>query len=194
MSRVLRALEAQRRICSVLPHDLPVLPEDHYHQLATLLVDGCEDALLLGGSRDVWHRLRFHTDTRGTGIEFVINLGAWDMPRNQKRSKDFPHFERIDGAWFDFALTGFSDKKRSIELISYSFEIRLDACEWGTRPAEERVPCFIRFDLNPPASDNAAVGERCHVHVGSDDFSMPSPLLSPLEILDLFIHGLRPRE
>jgi hypothetical protein len=126
--------------------------------------------------------------------KFVINLGGKDMKRNQKRTKEFPHFERPDGAWFDFALTAGTDLKQPIEIISYSFELRLDQVKWNARPADERVPAYVRFDLNPDDHDNAKHGHRCHVHIGSDDFSMPSAWLSPLEILDLFIHGFMPRE
>ena len=32
---------------------------------------------------------------------------------------------------------------------------------------------------------------RCHLHPGSDDISIPAPLMSPREILWLFTHGLR---
>lgn len=161
--------------------------------MGNLLTDACDEGLLLGGSTEVWQKLKIHTESRAEGIHFVLNLGHKDMRRNQGHRRDFPHFERLDGGWFDFALTAFSDKKSPLELIAYSFEIRLDACQWGERPSEERAPCFVRYDLNPHDHANATVGARCHVHIGSEDFSMPSPWMSPLEILDLFIHGLKPR-
>jgi hypothetical protein len=63
---------------------------------------------------------------------------------------------------------------------------------WPDQPEDEVSPSFVRFDLNKPGHDNAVVGERCHMHVGSDRYSAPAPLMTPLDILDLFIHGLRP--
>jgi hypothetical protein len=77
-----------------------------------------------------------------------------------------------------------------IRLDSYSFEIRLPL--WPEQPADEQRPHFLRFDLNPPDHDNAGTGDRCHMHIGSDLFSIPSAWMSPIEILDAFVYGLRP--
>ena len=101
-----------------------------------------------------------------------------------------PFFERFDGAWFDFALTAIADKTNPIRLDSYTFEIRLPL--WSGQPPDEQRPHFLRFDLNSPEHDNTVIGKRCHMHIGSDFFSIPSPWMSPLEILDEFVYGLRP--
>ncbi|HRI65815.1 MAG TPA: hypothetical protein PK156_16325, partial [Polyangium sp.] len=162
--------------------------ELHY-EIQNLLAAGCDDDLLLGGSSRVWQVVKLHSSDRS---EFVINLGAKNLKRNQKRTKSFPHFERPDGAWFDFALIARADLNQPIEIISYSFELRLDDVKWQSRPAHERVPAYVRFDLNPHDHPNATLGHRCHVHIGSEAFSMPSAWLSPLEILDLFIRGFVP--
>lgn len=184
-----RALELQRRTCSVPPRNLPLLPVELQYELQNVLVAACDDDLLVGGSSRVWQLVKLHSSDLS---EFVINLGAKESRRNQKRTKSLPHFERPDGAWFDFAVTARADKEQPIEVISYSFELRLDDVTWSSRPASERVPAFVRFDLNPGDHPNATIGHRCHVHIGSDAFSMPSPWLGPLEILDLFIHGFVP--
>lgn len=183
-----RALELQERICSVPPRNLPTSPQALFTQLRQLLVDACDDGLLLGGTRQVWDTIRLHTSRN----EFVINFGKQDVTRNQGRTKSHPHFERKDGAWFDFALTARASHKQPIEIISYSFELRLDTVQWPSRPSEERVPAYVRFDLNPGDHANANHGHRCHIHIGSEAFSIPSPLMSPLEILDLFIGGFMP--
>jgi hypothetical protein len=124
------------------------------------------------------------------GTEMVINLGDKNQKRNQKRTKTLPHFERFDGAWFDFAVTAFVDFENAIVLQAYSFEIRLPI--WTNQPADEIRPSFVRFDLNKPGHNNEGDGERCHIHIGSDLYSAPAPLMKPLEVLDVFIHGLRP--
>lgn len=183
-----RALEVQNRICSVPPRNLPASPKALFTQVCQLLVDACDDDLLVGGSHQVWQTVKLHNSRS----EFVINLGKKDVTRNQGRTKSSPHFERHDGAWFDFALTARTDHKQPIEIVSYSFELRLDTVQWSSRPSVDRVPAYVRFDLNPDDHANATHGHRCHVHIGSEAFSMPSPWLSPLEILDLFIGGFMP--
>jgi hypothetical protein len=50
---------------------------------------------------------------------------------------------------------------------------------------------FLRFDYNLPAHRNEEREIRCHLHPGSDDILVPAPLMSPLEMLALFIDGLR---
>jgi len=60
---------------------------------------------------------------------------------------------------------------------------------------EERgPPSFIRFDLNPPGHPNEEHGVRSHLHPGTDDYSVPSAVFDPIEILDLFLFGMVPRD
>ncbi len=102
--------------------------------------------------------------------------------KNQQRSKDRKHFLRDDGAWFDFTITVARSPGRPLELLSYDFELRFP----GPQP-----PAWIRLDLNLPGHDNDADGLRSHLHPGNDDIQAPAPVLSPLELLDLFLHGFR---
>jgi hypothetical protein len=100
--------------------------------------------------------------------------------RNFKRIKEIPHFERVDGCWFDFSIL-VDEALRPAEIIGFDFEIRF--------PEDSQVS-FIRFDLNLPNHDNEERGMRFHIHPGSDDFMIHSPPMSPLEILHLFLYGL----
>lgn len=70
-----------------------------------------------------------------------------------------------------------------MELIAYDFEIRF---EQGNGQ-----PRFVRFDLNFLGHANQERGIRSHIHPGTDDFSAPSPLMSPLEVLHILLHELR---
>jgi hypothetical protein len=97
--------------------------------------------------------------------------------KNQGRSRNVDHFERNDGAWFDFSIVG-RDTDAGIELLAYDFELRL--------PPGEGVP-FLRFDLNPPKHRNDDRELRSHVHCGSDDWLIPAPLMTPAEVLTLFL-------
>jgi hypothetical protein len=112
----------------------------------------------------------------------VVILGGLEKvgTKNFKRSKDIPHFTRVDGCWFDFAIT-IDESRKPAEIIGFDFEIRFP----------ESVPIqFVRFDLNLPGHDNQADGLRFHLHPSSDDFMIHSPPMSPVEILHLFLYGL----
>lgn len=186
MDRAERAQALQRRILSS-PPAMPILPTDLHADVCSHLAAASEDGWLLGGSAAVWQRVKLSTNKDAT---FVINFGGKNQKRNTRRVKHMPHLERFDGAWFDFALTGIADMENPIRLDSYTFEIRLPL--WQDQPRDEQRPHFLRFDLNPPGHDNAATGDRCHMHIGSDLFSIPSPWMSPLEILDEIVYGVRP--
>lgn len=107
-------------------------------------------------------------------------LSSSAVRKNFHRDPSLPHFRRDDGAWFDFSIT-VAQRRGGLELIGYNFEIRFD--DGPTR--------FIRFDLNEPDHHNEARHLRAHIHPGSDDLQLPSPLMSPLEVLEIVLHGLR---
>lgn len=100
--------------------------------------------------------------------------------RNFKRIKDIPHFERMDGCWFDFSILT-DETLTPVQIIGFDFEIRF--------PEDNQIK-FLRFDLNLPNHDNEERGMRFHMHPGSDDIIIHSPPISPLEILHLFLYGL----
>lgn len=87
----------------------------------------------------------------------------------------------IHPAWFHFTLTVAPRHGQQLDLVAYDFELVFP---------DGSHPLFIRFDLNPPEHHNEDEGLRSHVHPGTDDFSAPSPLMSPLEILDVLLHDL----
>ncbi|KYF95002.1 hypothetical protein BE17_47535 [Sorangium cellulosum] len=101
--------------------------------------------------------------------------------KNQGRDKSLPHFERDDGAWFDFSIT-VREADGIVELLAYDFEIRM---------APSMGASFLRFDLNLPDHRNQARELRCHLHPGSDDLLVPAPLMSPIELCTLFVYGAR---
>lgn len=101
--------------------------------------------------------------------------------KNQARDSSLPHFVRDDGAWFDFSIT-VRETGNGLQLLAYDFEIRF-APGMGTP--------FLRFDLNLPDHRNQERDLRCHLHPGSDDVLVPAPLMTPSEVLALFIEGAR---
>lgn len=120
------------------------------------------------------------TDASGTFDLAVGNV------RNFRRDRSLPHFSRPDGAWFDFQLLA-REHAGAASIIAYGFELRMH---------DDRPFSFVRFDLNPPGHGNDDDGLRSHLHLGTDDegFSIPAPVMSPLEILDLFLYRLRDGE
>jgi hypothetical protein len=101
--------------------------------------------------------------------------------KNQARDRGLAHLARNDGAWFDFSIT-VRERGGQLALLAQDFEMRF--------PPGMGAP-FLRFDLNLPAHRNEARELRCHLHPGADDLLVPAPLMSPLELLGLFIDGLR---
>ena len=102
--------------------------------------------------------------------------------KDQSRERNLPRFTRSDGAWFHFTLTVSEQPKVPLDLVAYDFEICF---------TEEPRPPFVRFDLNPPDHHNEEEGLRSHVHLSTDDVSVPSMVMSPLEVLDVLLYDLR---
>ena len=111
--------------------------------------------------------------------------GPHEIVGGVKSSRDprDAHLKRNDGAWIHFKITVNWDGKEEVQLVSYDFEIVFPA---------GHTPPWLRIDLNEPGHDNE--GLRSHVHPGNDDLMAPAPMMAPEEILDLFVHGLRPRD
>jgi hypothetical protein len=99
------------------------------------------------------------------------------------RASAAAHLVRNDGAWLHFTLTVRADAE-SLSLEAYSFEIVFP---------NAHHPAFLRFDLNSPGHENDEREMRSHFHPGNDDLQSPSAMMTPEEILDLLIWGLRPR-
>ena len=101
--------------------------------------------------------------------------------KNNDRDRRVAHLVREDDSWFDFTIT-VREHAGKLELLAYNFEIRF--------PSAMGSP-FLRFDLNLPAHRNETRELRSHLHAGSDDVYVPAPLMSPAELIALFVNGLR---
>lgn len=169
-----RARTLQTRICSLVPPSAATA-EELFAELRKSLFAAFDNGKLRTKPHEIFKLLKKSRDSKGA-MEIVGG------EKNFNRTLNNAHFMRADGAWFDFNITvARASDGRSLALLAYDFEIRFP---------EHVSPAFIRFDLNPPGHDNEAVGLRSHLHPGSDDLSVPSPLMSSLEVLDVFLHGL----
>jgi hypothetical protein len=106
-----------------------------------------------------------------------------DGTKNTDRTKSIPHFSRHDGFWFDFSIM-IDQKLKPAEVIGFNFELRFPE----QLIQANQSPQFIRFDFNPPGHSNDI---RLHMHPGTEDFMIPSPPMTPLEILHLFLYGFQ---
>ncbi|PZO41687.1 MAG: hypothetical protein DCF19_08990 [Pseudanabaena frigida] len=104
--------------------------------------------------------------------------------KNQDRELNIPHFKLYNGCWFDFAIT-IDETTRHAQIIAFDFEIR-----FPKREDEIAVP-FLRIDLNLPDHNNDERNIRFHLHPSHDDIMIHSPPMSPLEILHMFLYGIK---
>lgn len=92
-------------------------------------------------------------------------------------------FERNDGARFNFSIVVSYPKKKDPTLTAYHFNLAF---------AGIHSPIFVRFDLNEgkfvtPERNTTQSPLLCHSHPGHGDMTVPSPVLSPEEILDIIL-------
>ncbi|MDJ0733048.1 MAG: hypothetical protein QNJ47_03015 [Nostocaceae cyanobacterium] len=152
-------------------------------QILKCLTEACNDGILKTKINEIYKLLKF--DEAKTHGKKIKNLMGGEL--NFKRRKELAHFERFDGAWFDFGIL-IDETDKPAKIIGFHFEIRF---------LEDNPIKFLRFDLNLPEHNNQDKGKRFHIHPGCDDFMIHSPPMSPLEILHLFLYDLylptRPR-
>jgi hypothetical protein len=103
---------------------------------------------------------------------------------NRLRDPAGRHLRRSDGAWFDFSIT-VREIDSQVEVLTYRFEIRF--------PPGFGAP-FLRFDHNLPevVGGKPATEPRSHLHPGYDDLRVPTPQMSPEEIMRILVFELRP--
>jgi hypothetical protein len=135
-------------------------------QILKLLTQAHDENKLKTKLHEIHDLLKLEQSTQH-GADVSEILGG---QRNFKRLRDIPHFERVDGCWFDFAIL-IDQKPKPAEILGLPVQ-------------------FLRFDLNLPGHNNEDRGMRFHLHPGSDDLMVHSPPMSPLEILHFFLYGL----
>lgn len=182
----------QKWLCS-RELELPATPSDLVSKLRICLLNAKKGRKLKNSREEITHKLLKMSPVDSNLYE-RLKLTPEEHPLKQVVSimggqKDYKddanslHFLREDGARFNFALTLHLPPKRNMILLAYDFELRFAGIE---------ALSFVRFDLNPPANSREDK-MRCHLHLNQNDdgLSVPAPLMHPLELLNLFIDGLR---
>jgi hypothetical protein len=175
-AQVLQGYLCERAASLPLPDDAGMLKR----QLQGHLVSACDAGVLAMRQHDVLARLKLSDRPLDGQPECK---GIYGGEKDFKRTGDKPCFRRRDGAFFHFSITVRPRRGQPLELVAYDFEL----CFSDPDNPEARAPRFVRFDLNEPAHGNESRGLRCHLHPGHDDLIAPAPLLSPVELLDLFL-------
>lgn len=152
-------------------------------QILKCLTEAYDNGILKTKINEIYRLLKLEeSNNYGKNVK---NVKGGEL--NFKRRKEFPHFERFDGSWFDFGIL-VDEANKEATIIGFHFEIRF---------LDDKPIKFLRFDLNLPEHNNEDRGKRYHIHPGTDDFMIHSPPMSPLEILHMFLYDLyfptRPR-
>ena len=169
-----RARELDRRICNVNP-PMPRDVADLYAQLKGALLAAVRSEHLLTPWHQVEALLKRTPNSSARGTAEGIVGGRKDF----RRESDDGWFKRDDGGLFNFFVS--VKAGTPMWLLAYNFELRLPKGAGAE---------FVRFDLNPPwETDRDEM--RCHLHPGDEGLRAPSPLMSPLELLEQLLYGLR---
>lgn len=165
-----------------------VLP-DRPDKLRTIICNelwrAVDDGVLVT-RKDECHKLLKLSDSPVKGPN---NIGIYGGDKDFKRTGLMKRFMRNDGAWFHFSITVGQPNRQLMTLIAYDFEL----CFSDEFIRDHCSPKFVRFDLNEPEHPNEIRDLRSHMHPGHDDLITPAPVMSPLEILHLFLYvGLVP--
>jgi hypothetical protein len=169
-----RSKALERRIGAALPK-LPVRPDLLIDEIRRCLGRATDSRKLKGGFNAVTRLLK-HETTRNVDDERIAIYGG-----KRTDSDGQSHFERVDGCRFNFFVLAEYPKSGEPVLVVYHFHfIRV-----APRLSE---PTFFRFDLADPNYSNGGQDLRSHFHPGLDHFSVPSPILSPLELLEIILY------
>jgi len=166
--------------------ELPQRAKDLFRGLRAALIEASNTKAILESPQDVFKRVKLLPEPPAQILDDLRERNLHEHAfcilggeKNQARDHDVPHFQRSDDAWFDFSIV-VRELGEHLDLLAYDFELRF--------PPGLGVP-FLRFDLNLPQHANEARDVRCHLHPGSDDILVPAPLMTPSELLTLFLEG-----
>ena len=178
-----RADQLQERLLSY-PGIQAESEADLLRQLRNYLRQAIEDETLQHAPEDLYQLVKKMAAKNRD--EFLIVGGD----KNEQHDPNLPSLRRADGSFFHFTLTCRQKSREPVELLGYNFELCFAAAPNARRE-------YVRFDLTSPtgeATANIERGMRSHLHPGSDDIQVPAAALTPIELLDLCVYRLKPRD
>jgi hypothetical protein len=166
--------------------DLPQRAKDLFRGLRAALIEASNARAIRESPHDVFQRIKLLSEPPAQILDHLRERNLHEHAfcilggeKNPSRDHAIRHFQRSDDAWFDFSIV-VRERSERLDLLAYDFELRF--------PPGLGVP-FLRFDLNLPEHANEERDIRCHLHPGSDDLLVPAPLMTPAELLTLFLEG-----
>ena len=165
-----RALWSEIFKCLIFASDEKIL-DTQRHEIYELLKRG-------EPPKDILDLLRIGEGSKFKQTNYHVITGG---KKNQKHRQEIPHFKLHNGCWFDFTIL-ISEASKPSQILGFNFEIRFP---------EKFSPSFLRFDLNPPNHKNNVGNMRFHLHPSNEMIMLHSPLMSPLEILNMFLYGIK---
>lgn len=152
-----------------------------YGEILNCLQIASDDGILLAKQYEI---LKLVQKSKSSEIKKKGYYAILGGKKNQKRDPNIPHFKLHNGCWFDFTIT-IDETSKPSQIIGFDFEIR-----FPKREDEVAVP-FLRIDLNLPEHNNELKNLRFHLHPSNDVIMIHSPPMSPLEILHMFLYGIK---
>jgi hypothetical protein len=166
-------LELQERVLGSSP-SLPSRIEDLYAAIYAFLQRAADSQRLRTSPYDLSQRVK--RQSRPTDPRAHLIVGGDKQDNCTRVGTDL---ERDDGAWFTFTMTLKDGPAGTLELDAYSFQLCFPT---------GRTPPFLRFDLD---AAHEGEGLRAHLHPGANDLRVPTPVMHPLELLELFVYQIR---
>lgn len=159
------------------------------------MLRGQVDALLLEAPKKVFSRLRAYLFGRTEDMQTWNDVGrklrkvpnpdgsvSINLGPSIDKGPTPDHFHLDSGARLSFGIT-LREAGSGSALVAYRFHFCLPA---------DRLPEFLRFDLNPRVHDNPLGEPRCHLHPGLEPVRLPLPALDPFEVLDRVFFVIEP--
>lgn len=113
----------------------------------------------------------------------VLLVGGVPASTDFQRQSREKHVVRRDGASFTARWIVASDPQ-GVEVLAYGAELW-----WSDFDSKTATNRWIRWDMNVREHPNDVRGMRAHMHVGSDDWSLPAPEFRPLELLTVLLYA-----
>lgn len=164
----------QKRIMNGTPERRRVKANSVLGEVRAALTKAYNEDKLATPMHGIWDVVRIVSPPEGAPVNAVAIVGG---TKSYDRAPEDAELSRTDGAWFHFSMTLLDHHDGTLEVLAYVFEI----------VSHTWKPLFLRFDLNLEGHHNDERGIRSHLHPGHEDILLPSPVLDPLEALELML-------
>lgn len=153
---------------------LPGTAKQLYLLIRLTINRACKKGVLISPIHEVFKNLRYIDNN----LVKIISYGEKDF----RRADNHTYLKRSDGAYFHFVVK-MQDTQNGLLLLGYTFELCFSD--------KIQSPQSLRYDFDyPDTMSNDDRRSRSHLHVGKDGVDVPTPIYSPVHLLELFIHGL----